>query len=414
MKTKKHIIVILSLLVIFSLPTYAHFLEEDSLGLSPESPIPIYSVEDLHRIGNNEEWTLDKHYKMMNDIAFEYPEEGQSNWTPIGDKDNWFTGSFDGNGKTIDGIVMCNFQEITAGLIYILYGGTIKNVKIINTTINCPRGTGAGGFVYRNMGIIDNCYFNGTIIAPEGSTNGLGGIAIGNDGLIKNSGSSGNLQGGYQSAGIVCINFSIVEDCYSIMNIIKSENAGGIATFMFSSNTDLGYGDICIIRRCFSTGTIEGSNLAGGIVCDISSDNSLIQDCYSVSDVRGGSYYGVCLGGIVGFASGNFIIERCYFNGTIISDVRTTRQFAIGSIISICNEGGFIQNCVYVRTGMGIVGNPNATIKQLNNASISSAKGTRTTKNLYEQAGWDFSSESPVWWFDEDTGFPQLVGVGKS
>ena len=43
-----------------------------------ESPYLIYTLEDLKRIGNDEEWTLDKHYKMMNDIVLGKPNETES------------------------------------------------------------------------------------------------------------------------------------------------------------------------------------------------------------------------------------------------------------------------------------------------------------------------------------------------
>ena len=430
MKTKKHIIVILSLLVIFSLPTYAHFLEEDSLGLSPESPILIYSVEDLRRIGNDKEWSLDKHYKLMNDIEFEEPEEGQSNWIPIGNNNNRFTGSFDGNMKNISGIVICDSETSTAGLIFSLQDGTVKNVWLRNIRISGLTLTSVSGLISTNInGIIDNCHVSGNLSTPESvSTGGTisAGLVAMNAGTILNSSTTGNIYGGSYVGGICGINLGFIEGCHSSISIFSGVVSGGIAAATYPSILD---GAILSIKRCYTTGLIKGKELAGGIIGNIMGE-ILIQDCYSIATISvGPSFYGVWAGGIVAMSQENFKIERCYFKGEL-SFVGLTSYSYLGGIVGYCDIGT-IQNCVSFYGGWILVdANYNKTEPQIdagiagnsyskerffiNNITITSGGSTQSTKDLYEQLGWDFSGESPVWWFDEDTGFPQLVGVGRN
>lgn len=70
-----------------------------------------------------------------------------SNWTKIGDKDNPYTGTFNGNGKTISGLDAPLFYTVA---------GTVKNLTIQGMIDE----DFAGGVARVNNGTIENCTIN--------------------------------------------------------------------------------------------------------------------------------------------------------------------------------------------------------------------------------------------------------------
>ena len=65
----------------------------------PEGWVGIYTVEDLDNIRHD----LDGQYILMNDLTF---ADGAAPFTPIGTRQEPFTGRFDGNGHVIRGLVI--------------------------------------------------------------------------------------------------------------------------------------------------------------------------------------------------------------------------------------------------------------------------------------------------------------------
>lgn len=135
-----------------------------------QEPYLIYTEEDLKRIGNDEEWSLDKHYKLMNDIVLEKPKEGESNWRPIGTTENPFTGVFDGNGKTISNIIIVSSESNAIGFFGRISGEKTKveGLGLLNVNINLDdktvRSTIVGtltGSVF--LGTIKDCYSIGNV-----------------------------------------------------------------------------------------------------------------------------------------------------------------------------------------------------------------------------------------------------------
>ena len=73
----------------------------------PEGWVGIYTMEDLENIRND----LDGKYILMNDLTF---ADGDAPFTPIGSRQEHFTGRFDGNGYVIRGLVIEAEQETPA------------------------------------------------------------------------------------------------------------------------------------------------------------------------------------------------------------------------------------------------------------------------------------------------------------
>jgi hypothetical protein len=95
--------------------------------------IAITTADDLKNVSSN----LSGNYILLNDIDL-----GGEEWTPIGDSDNPFTGSFDGNGYKIFNFKITGAVKYASLTGLIGYNkGTIKNlgveeIKAVGETFN--------------------------------------------------------------------------------------------------------------------------------------------------------------------------------------------------------------------------------------------------------------------------------------
>ena len=129
--------------------------------------ISIATQSELAKIGVDPAYPLSGEYRLANDIAL----AGQ--WTPIAPitlvegvpvLDNKFTGTFDGNGKTISGLYIEDLADgaCCTGLFGCIWGGWIKNLKLRGEcTLKNAEGGGqyVGGMasVLAAGGIIEQC-----------------------------------------------------------------------------------------------------------------------------------------------------------------------------------------------------------------------------------------------------------------
>ena len=187
-------------------------------------------------------------------------------WTPIGNFDNKYQGTFDGNGKTISNLYINATSDI-AGFFGYLAGGNIKNITFDNAKVNSTGiyYTGilagyAGSCIFENIKTLGNCSVEGKDI-----TGGIAGIAVGNisncenHAEVKGMGSLGGILGMYYGSDnsiTSCANYGAVTGTY--------RQVGGMVGY-FDSGTiqnSANYGDI--------TGKDNVGNLIGeGVICNL-------------------------------------------------------------------------------------------------------------------------------------------------
>ena len=229
-------------------------------------------------------------------------------WTSIGNEITSYKGTFDGAGHTIDNMVT---DDNTNGLVYYLFYGIIKNLKLGE---NCAvTGFYAGGICTQNSGTIQNCTYAGTVHG----NNSAGGICGNN-------------------------NTGTIENCYTTGTVTSETYAGGIC----------GTNDIGTIENCYTTGTVTGEKYAGGI-CGKNFTNGTVENCYSTCTVTGSSADGIesSTGGICGINNDgtNIAITNCYWlegtcstgigNGNGEATSKTTEQFASGEVAYLLQNG---------------------------------------------------------------------------
>ena len=334
-----------------------------------EDPVPISTNDELVGISNG----LHSHYILTTN--FEITEE----WVPIGDNENPFKGSINGNKKRIMIFgEICNKECV--GLFGVIDAPSgeiaVQDMKLsIGAgwgTVSMKGGSYAGGIVGNLIsGTIQNAVVNGDEIVADGSAVYAGGIA----GYV---GVSGNIQNCKVFCNIKAIGSAAVR-------------AGGIA------GTSSGNIQNCHSGRTVSV-TGSGTNGAAGGIVGISSGS--IQNCYSTSDISASN--GIA-GGIAGSAGG--IISHCVaLNGKLESPNNSFRIVSFGGATKVNNYGSTEMSGAYIG-GIGV--------EEYRGIDVSPSEyndETWWTKPAGQGPGWSFGNGSS-WIWSSSTNLPILLNA---
>ena len=326
--------------------------------------------------------------KLMNDIVVNenvLNESGYLNngnfriWVAIGyyesDTDKVeYTGTFDGNGKTVAGLYNEWGTRSYYGLFSIVGSqGAVKNFGVVasylsggsyfgcvvgynyGTVTNCynaghikPYGNYIGGVVGYNAGTVDGCY-NLADVSGYGGDYHLGGVVGSNTGLLINCYNTGCVTGdSYRNVGgVVGFSSGTVSGCYNTGSVSANYHTGGI----------VGLSEHEIID-CYNSGTVSGDTYTGGIAGE--NYFGIITECYNTGDVFGNDD----AGGIVGYNNG--YVSKCYNTGNISfrgqypsshGGIAGTSNYT-GAHISYCYSSGNVSGNSFVG---GVVGSAGST-----------------------------------------------------
>ena len=159
------------------------------------------------------------------------------NWTTVGTEPEPFKGTFDGKGYTITGLNIPTNDNEYVGLIGILDGGTVKNVKFASVSVTGKNdvGTAVGRII--NGGTVSGVQVLGGTVS---GAKRVGGVV----GSIKANGT--------------------VSDCTNAAGVTANDrNAGGIVGSAYYTET----GKQMYITGCVNNGAVTASRgVCGGIV----------------------------------------------------------------------------------------------------------------------------------------------------
>jgi hypothetical protein len=271
------------------------YLSWQTFSLLAELPLGSGRENDPHQIAslNNLLWisinpvSWNRHYIQTADID----AADTQNWNcgegfyPIGNNSNRFTGDYNGQNYTIDGLYVNRPGSGYQALFGYIFESNIENIGIINADIfGADR---IGGLVgLSNDSVINNSYFIGNIVGE----NFVGGLVGSNydSSVISNCYSSGDLTGAGKTGGLVGRNYyhSIIRNSYSNVVVTGMDHPGGLVGWNYQ------FADI---NDCYSTGSVSGEHFIGGLVGN-NYDGASINNCYSTGSVSGNSY----IGGLVG------------------------------------------------------------------------------------------------------------------
>ena len=231
-------------------------------------------------------------------------------WTPIGNDENRYTGIFDGGGHTLTELTVDQSGADYIGLFGAIgEGGTVKNLKLTDVAIK--GNTVVGAVAGRNVGTIENCSAAGEITGFIT----VGGIAGYNDeGTITNCSAKSSVTGSENVGSITGsqLNGTII-GCSAAGKITGSDkNVGGIAGFQLGGT----------ISYCHSSSTVTGYDYVGGVVgqmdtrIELANKEAVLIACSSTGGVKGNEGYSF-VGGVVGIANRNTSIIACYSTGNV-------------------------------------------------------------------------------------------------
>ena len=245
-------------------------------------------------------------------------------WTPIGDYDNRYTGTFNGGNHTISVLTVKGSDE-NAGLFgYIGSNGMVKNVVLKHVQIASDyQNAYVGGVAGNNDGAIENCSVSGSVSGNSnsgGTYNSVGGI-VGYQwsGSITRCSSSATVNGTGCVGGVVGQTNSgaTLTACYATGNV-TAENNNTKGTFFAGGVVGCNGG---ILTACYATGKVTGGtgSIYVGGVTGTNDFGTLIACYHATGDVTGalGSTGGVVGRNFKDSMIGGGIITACYWNGTV-------------------------------------------------------------------------------------------------
>jgi hypothetical protein len=242
-------------------------------------PHQIASIEDLIYLSQTPgDWGL--HFRQVADLTFD-ATEGNVDWngdgtvdagdnagfSPIGNSTTPFTGSYDGNEKTISNLFI---DQGTSNTVVGLFGETqlsgvgLSDLGLLSVDIT---GFTAGALVGRLSSAatagVSGCYSTGSVTGAD-----FTGAVVG--GLVGEAGNN-------NSAGTI-----MIENCYSrcsVNNDGSGVTAGGLVGKLNAAYT---------ISKCYSTGNVTSSGLhTGGLVGVNPSDAGTVNNSFWNEDTSG-------------------------------------------------------------------------------------------------------------------------------
>ncbi len=293
---------VILLMLLFSGCVFADVLGDSSgtgKDLGPGSKlIDISDWSDLDKIGKDKDYPRHGNYRLVRDLLV--PKGSYVVIEPIGTPIKPFTGTFDGNGKKIFGIMIDETGDRdSAGLFGTIEAETKETVAVKDLTLENPSIGGnveyTGTLVGQlRQGIVKNITVRGSeadrvvVIQARGRNPAVGGIAgiVWAEGQLLSSSSAISVSGSKHTVGgLVGINFGIVSGGAS-GSVEGSYNVGGLIGLNASGS----------IASGSASGDVLGRNNVGGLV----GGNSGVLHGFATGNVKGQSSTSKGIGGLVG------------------------------------------------------------------------------------------------------------------
>ena len=196
-------------------------------------------------------------------------------WTPIGNSDNIYQGTFDGNGKIISNLYINATSVWGVGFFGYADRGSIKNItfnkaKVKNDKANTGILAGdAGSCIFENIKTLGNCSVEG-----KNGTGGIAGVANGNisncenHAMVNGTTIVGGIVGRFQGSGTSitsCANYGDITGTDNFVGgmfggflngtILNSANYGNITGNSYVGSL-AGFAGTCNLNKVFCTGNI--------------------------------------------------------------------------------------------------------------------------------------------------------------
>ncbi len=223
--------------------------------------VKISTEEDFQKIRAD----LTGNFALVNDITL------TENFEPIGDSNTRFTGTFEGNSKTIRDLKIIKPGENSIGFFGAIgTGGEVRNLRLIlaDEGAGNPSIEGAsrvGALVGNNQGgSISNVGVEGGYVKGEDNVGGLAGDL--SDGSITASYATATIEGTDRTVGglVGLFNTGVVRDSYATGTVSGTTNVGGLIGY-----SQYDFNQQRSIKNTYATGAVSEATPVGGLIGEI-------------------------------------------------------------------------------------------------------------------------------------------------
>ena len=285
------LVVALSLLVP---PVAADDLPDEGDG-SEANPYVITDATELQAMAE----APDANYVLGQDIDATETRQWNSSrgFQPVED----FTGTLDGQGHTIDGLVIDRPGDDRVGL-FARSEGTVENVALEAADVR--GGDDIGILIGYNAGEVRNVSASGTIegvedvgglvgqgdgtivgaaAAVEVSGKNVGGLIgyLEEDGEVAESRATGDVSGDLPAGGLVGVDYGYVVGSYATGDVEGNGDVGGLVGALLQGDSE------AVIKDSYATGDVRGSENVGGLVGGNGRSLGTVASSYAVGEVTG-------------------------------------------------------------------------------------------------------------------------------
>lgn len=295
------------------------------------NPYEVSSASHLQCIGSQD---LDAEYELTADVDL-----AGVNFDPIGDDESPFTGTFHGNGHTIDNLAVSEPSKDGVGL-FGVSTGRIEDVTLTNVTVEGA--DDVGGVAGEQSGHVDDVVVTGRVTG----TDDVGGLVGEYDGVtnidISRSSAAVDVDGDTDVGGLVGFNANAggaITDSSANGSVTGTSNVGGLVgrAEAYSDTTGIhsSYAEGSVeatgstgnagglvgnsaggrVVESYATGDVSGPENVGGLVGrqdhNDNGNGAGVRDSYATGDVTGGN----TVGGLVGYSDGG--IDTSYATGAV-------------------------------------------------------------------------------------------------
>ncbi len=343
----KRISLILLLISLAITSIYAQGTTFNGFGTESD-PYLVENIQDLITISESTSlWS--SHFLQTADIdaSSTLALNDGAGFSPISNVDNHFTGSYDGQGHTINNLYINRPSTWYIGLFGFTEYAEISNLGIVDANISGHYHV--GGLVgYARESTISNSYATGAVTGNDkvgglvgyaytsatisnsyatgdvsGSVDYIGGlVGYSRESTISNSYATGAVSGRYKVGGLV-------GSAYTSATISNSYATGDVSGYGYTGGL-VGYASIsATISYSYATGAVSGITSIGGLVGYAYSFSS-ISNSYATGAVSGSDDY---IGGLVGNLTNSSTISNSYATGDVSGG-----DEAIGGLVGFSRE----------------------------------------------------------------------------
>ena len=272
-------------------------------------------------------------FKVVNDIDMDGYKV-----TPVGNNQNKFNATFDGDNHTISNYVVDD-KGMYMGLFgYADAASVIKNLTVDGAEVKAQNYY-SGIVVAQSSGTLDNVHVvNSSIYSTGMAAGGLAGIAYNISNCSVKDTEITSLYG--YTGGVAAEVSAPISNCFAQnVNIVCATVSG--ATPGYPTGGVVGNLFFTTMDNCWFSGIIDGYSqhseyqVIGGVAGNVSA--STLKNSFAVGTIRGYAS-GAIVGGVVGYLRGN--VEDSYFNGRVDGYSSRSTGGVVGRVQDYVIESG--------------------------------------------------------------------------